>query len=206
MEEWVQKVEQYEHKCARCGVQQDDDIVLQADHIIPLSLGGHDEIENIQPLCHACNSSKNATVHNYKTGVTDVVTERNTQRLLVDKREIRGRGEGEGEKSFALFWKSYPRIVGKPAARKAWSKVKPEEIEGLMAGLEIWKRCPQWTDEQFIPHPATWLNQRRWEDNPAHVKAVEALRPAPTGPNIRVRPDALERSRQREALAGKKAL
>ncbi|MFZ0634324.1 MAG: hypothetical protein WA755_20260 [Candidatus Acidiferrales bacterium] len=69
---------------------------------------------------------------------------------------------------FALFWESYPRKVGKPAARRAWlSAVKADDRwPEIMPGLEKWKACVQWLDPQFVPHPATFLNQKRWEDEP----------------------------------------
>lgn len=54
--EWRECLERYGNRCAKCGVRQQ----LTRDHIIPLSKEGGDEIENIQPLCISCNSSKNA--------------------------------------------------------------------------------------------------------------------------------------------------
>jgi uncharacterized protein YdaU (DUF1376 family) len=67
--------------------------------------------------------------------------------------------------SFADFWSAYPRKTGKGAAEKSWAaalrKAPPAEI---LAGL---KRHVFSTEPQYIPHPATWLNQRRWEDEPA---------------------------------------
>lgn len=66
---------------------------------------------------------------------------------------------------FDVFWLAYPRKVGKDDARKKHALalqrgVKPEEI---LAGL---KRTRFDTREggRFIPHPATWLNQGRWQD------------------------------------------
>ena len=34
-----------------------------------------------------------------------------------------------------------------------------------MESLEKHKRSDQWTKDggQFVPHPATWLNQKRWQ-------------------------------------------
>ncbi len=45
----------YGNKCLRCGR---DDVKLTADHIKPVSKGGSSNIDNIQPLCLPCNSSK----------------------------------------------------------------------------------------------------------------------------------------------------
>ncbi len=67
---------------------------------------------------------------------------------------------------FGEFWKAYPVKVGKPAAQGAWKKVKLPEVQTIMAGLDRWKSSEQWKNRQFIPYPATFLNQRRWEDEP----------------------------------------
>lgn len=75
---------------------------------------------------------------------------------------------GESDRFFDAFWKLYPRKVGKTKARKAWDKLKPDhDLMHLMgSGLRRQMNSPQWQEEggRFIPHPATWLNQRRWED------------------------------------------
>ena len=66
---------------------------------------------------------------------------------------------------FERFWQAYPRKVGRVKAEAAFKKVDvPEDV--LMAALESHKRSDQWKKDngQFIPHPATWLNGKRWED------------------------------------------
>ncbi len=67
------------------------------------------------------------------------------------------------------FWEEYPRRTCKFAARKAWMRIKPwtqETCDAIFTGLGRWVRY--WreseTEKEFIPHPATWLNQHRWED------------------------------------------
>ena len=66
------------------------------------------------------------------------------------------------KESFERFWSSYPRKVGKGAAEKSWIKaLQSTEADTIIASLVAYKFSE---DPNFIPHPATWLNQRRWED------------------------------------------
>jgi len=44
-------------KCQLCGCVLDESTV-GIDHIVPVSKGGTNAIENLQPLCHSCNSRK----------------------------------------------------------------------------------------------------------------------------------------------------
>ena len=66
---------------------------------------------------------------------------------------------------FERFWSCYPRKVGKGNAEKSWKKLPIKEKLGqILIALETQKKSKQWQDFQYIPHPVTWLNQRRWED------------------------------------------
>ncbi len=72
------------------------------------------------------------------------------------------------EERFERFWKEYPKKVGKGDARKSFLKINPSDallgrmITAVMAASATF----QWQKDngQFIPNPATWLNQQRWED------------------------------------------
>lgn len=66
--------------------------------------------------------------------------------------------------SFKKFWDLYPRKIGKGAAEKSWIKIDPRLESEIMSAVSKQRSCEQWKDPKFIPHPATWLNQRRWED------------------------------------------
>lgn len=60
--EWEQLVHKYHYICLKCEAS----IKLTVDHVVPLSLGGKDTIDNIQPLCGSCNSSKGQKNTDYK--------------------------------------------------------------------------------------------------------------------------------------------
>jgi hypothetical protein len=72
-----------------------------------------------------------------------------------------------GVGAFDDFWKSYPRKVGKEAARKAFVKCGIA-LPVLLDALGHQQASAQWQREggRFVPHPATWLNQGRWQDEP----------------------------------------
>ena len=75
---------------------------------------------------------------------------------------------------FAEFWAAYPNKVGKAEAQKVWDKLSPDDAlcDTILSAVEAQKRSPQWTKDggQYIPHPRTWLNQRRWEDELAPIQ------------------------------------
>ncbi len=69
---------------------------------------------------------------------------------------------------FVSFWAAYPRKVSKPQAINAWRKLNPDEVvlAAILSAIERYSRSDQWLRDggKFIPHPSTWLNNRRWED------------------------------------------
>lgn len=68
---------------------------------------------------------------------------------------------------FEQFWIDYPRKVGKKAARRAWGKARDKPpLDAILAALRVQRESEQWQKDggQYIPHPATWLNEGRWAD------------------------------------------
>jgi hypothetical protein len=65
---------------------------------------------------------------------------------------------------FDLFWQMYPRRVAKVAALKAWTKLKTADREAAIAALPAHVEDWSGRDMDKVPHPATWLNGRRFED------------------------------------------
>lgn len=74
--------------------------------------------------------------------------------------------ESNYDDNFETFYKAYPRKIGKANVEKWFKKNKPDEelMNKILTSLEEHKKLKQWQDKQFIPYPATWLNQKRWED------------------------------------------
>jgi 5-methylcytosine-specific restriction endonuclease McrA len=62
--EWANLVAACDCRCVMCGLkllkQQ-----IQKDHIVPIYQGGSDGIENLQPLCAACNARKGPDSFNW---------------------------------------------------------------------------------------------------------------------------------------------
>jgi len=69
---------------------------------------------------------------------------------------------------FEDFWKLYPKKRAKLEALKAWNKQKmtPEDVVAILEAVQLQAQCIDWRKEggQFIPYPATYINQRRWTD------------------------------------------
>lgn len=85
------------------------------------------------------------------------------------------RARGVRDERFERFWAAYPRRKGKDAARKAWAKRKPDDdlVMVMLSSIEAQQASDQW-QRGFIPYPATWLNEGRWQDD------VDPVQPAQT--------------------------
>ena len=93
-----------------------------------------------------------------------LIEENRTEEIILDKKEKTIKTEVLDD-YFDDFWYKYPKKVGKEAARKAWNKANPEIIKVIDA-LNWQIQSKQWNknDGEFIPNPATYLNQGRWMD------------------------------------------
>lgn len=109
---------------------------------------------------------------------TDSNTDSNTTTIPVTTR--RRKTESGYTADFLAFWQAYPKRTGKGAAAKAWAKAKPP-LPDVLASLSWQIHSEQWTKDggQFVPLPATYLNQRRWEDEPAAPAEVPATHSKP---------------------------
>ena len=78
-------------------------------------------------------------------------------------------------RGFDRFWAAYPRKVGKGAAERSFERIHPDAalLDGMLRAIETQRQSDTW-QRGYIPNPATWLNQRRWEDEPDGVTAPAA--------------------------------
>ena len=77
---------------------------------------------------------------------------------------------------FEQFWTAYPKKVGKQAAQNAFRNAQNRpRIDDLLKAIDRARLSEQWRKDggQFIPNPATWLNQGRWDDEPVQVVPVQ---------------------------------
>lgn len=92
---------------------------------------------------------------------------------------------------FEQFWRLYPNRKAKAKAEAAWLKLDPTDdlFAALMSALGAQAISPDWTKDagQFVPHPATWINQRRWEDEVTHATSPQPDRSGPLSAVDRVK-------------------
>jgi uncharacterized protein YdaU (DUF1376 family) len=77
--------------------------------------------------------------------------------------------------SFNEFWKHYPRKIAKANAEKVWLRIKPNEdlVKKILHALKTHETFRR--DPDFIPHAATWLNAKRWDDDTSAQQKSSAL-------------------------------
>lgn len=106
-----------------------------------------------------CNESSNVSVTvPSSTSSSSSIKKENTKRKI----------SSSCSDDFEVFWKEYPKKVGKDAARRAWKTrngTRPP-IADLVTAIRKQTQSIQWNKDggQYIPNPATWINQGRWSD------------------------------------------
>ena len=88
---------------------------------------------------------------------------------------------------FSEFWRFYPKRVGKGEAYKTWTKSNCEVIsEVVVKAVREQNGFLIREGGKYTPLPATWLNQRRWEDEPPQA--------SPLSPKTQANAEALRRA------------
>lgn len=123
-----------------------------------------EESPTVVPICH--NGKSRQRCLPLTVDLTQQSKDLNKEKT--DKAPIPPAGVDEQSEMFERFWKAYPRHDAKAPARKAWMRLKPDIqlCRTMAAALEQQKQSEGWQRDngRYIPMPATWINQRRWED------------------------------------------
>lgn len=144
-----------------------------------------------------------STTENATENATESATENATENATPNKTKtktktkkippIAPQGADDG---FGAFWTAYPRKDGKQKAVEAWRKLSPDKAltETILRAVERQKGCSQWTRDggRYIPYPATWLNQARWEDEGTEAGKAGGEDYQPSAERIRANGDWLE--------------
>lgn len=88
------------------------------------------------------------------------------------------RSKAEETRGFDAFWEVWPKREGKAAALAAWRRVPkdPDTLQAIVDAVTAQAVAKDWPRDNFryCPNPATWINQKRWEDEPPDIHAVRA--------------------------------
>lgn len=102
---------------------------------------------------------------NLKPNADDSVSSGDEFGLITDDPASLIRNDVDARVGFAEFYMAYPRKVAKDAARRAFEKAaKTTDPAVIVEGARRFAQDPNLPDKQFIPYPATWLNDGRWDD------------------------------------------
>jgi len=140
----------------------EDEVKLILEEFFTLSDDGWINVRADKEIAHyrgkieqASRAGKASAERRFNTCSTDVQLT-NNHKPITNNQEYIDR--------FDIFWKQYPRKVAKPNALKAWLKIKPDDVvlKKMLDAINH-QQLPS-KEIQFVPHPASWLNAKRWED------------------------------------------
>ena len=66
---------------------------------------------------------------------------------------------------FERFWDAYPKKIGKGDAWVSWQRMEPP-LEKALSTLAWQTTSARWVEEGYVPNGSTYINQRRWDDEP----------------------------------------
>jgi hypothetical protein len=107
---------------------------------------------------------------------------------------------------FDAFWQSYPRKVGKGAARKAWTAAtKATDPQAILDGIALHAPALASREAQYIPHASTWLRAERWTDQVEQQQPRAGPQQRKSAFEITMEQVREEQERNREHIEGNSA-
>lgn len=134
--------------------------------------------------------SRSRNANSNAPSVTDALPKEEKRRVNTTPQTPREGGEKVSTKApgsdlwFAEFWNAYPRKENRAKAHQAWTKLNPDRglVDAILRAIAAQKvkGCLEPRSDpsgrSFIPHPTSWINGRRWEDQPPEeVKPKSAV-------------------------------
>lgn len=116
--------------------------------------------------------------NNQPTTNQQLTTIKEINNLNIKEKPYSATSSPEYSQAFLTFWDMYPNRKNKGAAFKAFKKINPAEYLEIKDGLIKAKKSDGWLKDsgQYIPHPASWLNARGWEDEFNSVESAQVLK------------------------------
>ena len=138
--------------------------------------------ENAAPA--AAENDCKEYIYNTSSNTRGNSNKRESPHLLADKTKNAQKTLSHApaaDDGFDRFWRTYPRKVDKQRALAEWRKLAPgpELTETILQALEKQCTSSQWQDVEYIPHPRTWLHNRRWEA--VETQPTRSQRVTPSG-------------------------
>lgn len=105
---------------------------------------------------------------------------------------------------FEMFWKAYPRKIGK-AKCLSWfkaHKVDEDLLADMLNKIAVQTSSEQWLKDngQYIPHPYTWLNRGGWEDEVDMVVDYSESKPTEIKMSKKAEQEEVDEVKMREML------
>jgi len=77
---------------------------------------------------------------------------------------------------FLEFYKAYPLHKARADAERAWNTLQPSQELRLRIMAALGWQVKEWaSSESLVPYPATYLNAKRWEDQPKFKLTPERI-------------------------------
>jgi hypothetical protein len=133
---------------------------------------GYDDSARPHPTDYPTdNPTDNPTDYPTEDPTGDPLQTRMIKKEKKEKKEKKTTKATEDPTGFDLFWSLYPRKESKARALLEWKRIfkkgpNPDLLKKILAALDVHRGLKQWTKDngEFIPHPSTWLHQRRFDD------------------------------------------
>lgn len=149
-------------RLTECGYVQRETVRDEKGRIRTITVVSEDPIPLSERVINRCRVSRlpvEPAPVNPADGKPGTLAKTDLKKRLIEK---------ESPVGFASFYAVYPKKQAKTSALKAYNaaKISSDELAAILIDVETRSQCDDWTKEdgKYIPMPATYLNQRRWED------------------------------------------